>query len=318
MESRSTRIATVLSALSLALMGCALTGCSVANASTGDRPAWHQASTVADSQGGQGGQGGGAPVGDGSPAGGPSASDGGATRGPAASTGHGGSPTPGASSGSPSTSPSTAAALKGKGLQLSTSTMADGSVALTFDDGPGPQTPQILALLKQYHVQATFCVVGVDVQAHHDLVKQIVADGHTICNHSWKHDEHLGNKSPDAIRADLQKTNDEIHKAVPDVPIKYFRHPAGNFTVAAVEVCQSMGMIPLGWNVDPRDWDTQHNKPGPALTTHIETTIRAQVHPGSIVLSHDGGGDRTSTVAAYTVLIPELQQAYTLKALPTT
>ena len=69
-------------------------------------------------------------------------------------------------------------------------------VALTFDDGPDPTyTPQVLALLRPYRVKATFCVVGENAQAHPDLVRQIVADGHTLCNHSWHHDVLLGTRS---------------------------------------------------------------------------------------------------------------------------
>lgn len=211
----------------------------------------------------------------------------------------------------------TTVAAKGSGLQLSTNSLTDGNVALTFDDGPGAATPQLLALLRQYKIKATFCLVGQEVKAHPDLVRQIVADGHTLCNHTWSHDEHLGNKSADAIRADLQKTNDAINAAVPNAPIVYFRHPGGNFTATAVEVCKSMGMQPIGWTVDPRDWDVPNHKGNPTFTAKIEQTIRANTHAGSIVLSHDGGGDRSSTLAAYGDLLPELQSKFTLVALPT-
>jgi peptidoglycan/xylan/chitin deacetylase (PgdA/CDA1 family) len=192
------------------------------------------------------------------------------------------------------------------------------SVALTFDDGPGEGTNQILALLRQYHVKATFCLIGVNVQAHPDLVQAIVKDGHTLCNHTWKHDEHLGQKSADTIRDDLQRTNDAIHAAAPDAPIKYFRHPGGNFTPLAVDVAKELGMASLGWNVDPKDWDL-HGRwaPGPALTQHVISVVEHNTHAGSIVLSHDGGGDRQSTVEAYRTLMPYLTGRFTLVSLPT-
>jgi peptidoglycan/xylan/chitin deacetylase (PgdA/CDA1 family) len=195
-------------------------------------------------------------------------------------------------------------------------TTGSGKVALTFDDGPGEGTLKILAMLREAGVKATFCLIGVNVQAHPDLVQAIVRDGHTLCNHTWKHDEHLGQKSADAIRADLQRTNDAIHQAVPGVPIKYFRHPGGNFTPLAVQVAAELGMSSLGWNVDPRDWDLQHMPPGPGLTQHIVSVVERNTRAGSIVLSHDGGGDRSSTVAAYQTLLPFLTKRFSLEAMP--
>jgi peptidoglycan/xylan/chitin deacetylase (PgdA/CDA1 family) len=219
-----------------------------------------------------------------------------------------------ASHGAPSPSSSSSSA-PAKGLNLSQKMTDDGSVALTFDDGPSDYTPQILALLREQHVKATFCLVGVNVKAHPDLVQQIVNDGHTLCNHTWKHDLKLGRKSPDQIRADLQATNDEIHRAVPDAQIKYFRHPGGNFTQAAVDVAKELGMASIGWDVDPGDWDLSKRK-GQAMTDHIITNVRQHTRAGSIVLSHDSGGDRTCTITAYKTLLPELKTRFTLAALP--
>ena len=298
-----------------ALMGLVLAGCSAAGAST--RPAdgaWHPAHDT-----GYGSAGAPTPSASASgrhrPGGSPTPSTSPSTSPAAPGSGPGSGPEAGVgpASGSPSPSP----ALTGKGLQLAMDKTSDGSVALTFDDGPSQYTPQILAVLKQYNVKATFCLVGIHVKEHPDLVQQIVAAGHTLCNHTWKHDEHLGDKSPDAIRQDLQMTNDEIHKAVPDAVIKYFRHPAGNFTPAAVEVATSLGMTSLGWNGDPTDWDLKANKPGATFTAKIANYVRTHTHAGTIMLSHDAGGDRSSTIAAYKQLIPALKQKYTLAALPT-
>jgi peptidoglycan-N-acetylglucosamine deacetylase len=216
---------------------------------------------------------------------------------------------------SPSVSPSAATV---ENLRLAELKTGSNNVALTFDDGPSQYTPQILAVLRQYHVKATFCLIGVNVQKHHDYVQQIVADGHTLCNHSWKHDLHLGKKSPDAIRADLQATNDEIHRAVPDAKIAYFRAPGGNFTAQSVQIAEQLGMKPLGWNVDPDDWDMKKYPEGPAMTGHIEAVLRKRIHPGAIVLSHDGGGPRDGTVTAYKALLPDLSKRYTLVPMPTT
>ena len=199
-------------------------------------------------------------------------------------------------------------------------TTGTSSVALTFDDGPGPSTPAVLALLRQYHVKATFCLIGIHVRAHPELVRAIVADGHTLCNHSWIHDEQLGHKPPDVIRADLQRTDDAIHAAAPGARIAYYRQPGGNWTPVVTAVARSLGMRSLGWNVDPADWNTVAYQPGPAMTDHVVSTVESRVRAGSIVLSHDAGGDRSSTLAAYRTLLPYLidQRHFTLAAMPTT
>ncbi|GGM11373.1 polysaccharide deacetylase family protein [Dactylosporangium sucinum] len=229
------------------------------------------------------------------------------------------SPKPSASaSASPSSSASASASASSSppppadGIMRQTGTAA---VALTFDDGPGPETPRLLAMLREQGIKATFCVIGVNVQEYPQYVQDIVRDGHTLCNHTWKHDTSLGKKSADTIRADLQRTNDEIHKAVPDVPIKYFRHPGGNFTPTAVRVASELGMVSVGWTVDPFDWNLQKWK-GQQMTNHIIATVRNNTKPGAIILSHDGGGDRSATIAAYKTLLPELKAKFTLEALP--
>ncbi|NES15681.1 MULTISPECIES: polysaccharide deacetylase family protein [Micromonospora] len=183
-------------------------------------------------------------------------------------------------------------------------------IALTFDDGPDPQyTPQVLALLKEYGVKATFCVVGENAENHPDLIQAIVNDGHTLCNHSWNHDENLGKRSPDAIRADLLRTSDAIHAAAPDARIAYYRQPGGNWTSRVVSTCEDLGMTPLHWAVDPADWTA----PG---AQKIINTVMTQVEPGSIVLMHDAGGNRSGTVQALQYLLPELLDRYQLEALP--
>jgi peptidoglycan-N-acetylglucosamine deacetylase len=195
-------------------------------------------------------------------------------------------------------------------------TTGGDAVALTFDDGPGDQTLAILALLRAHRVKATFCLIGVHVRERPDLVQAIVRDGHTLCNHTWQHDLRLGQRSPEAIRSDLQRTSDEIHKAVPGIPIRYFRQPGGMWTPSVVSVARELGMTSLGWDVDPGDWNVAGYPPGPVMTNHVIGNIEQHVHPGSIVLSHDAGGDRSSTVAAYRVLLPYLLNQRHLRLVP--
>ncbi|MBF5032059.1 MULTISPECIES: polysaccharide deacetylase family protein [unclassified Micromonospora] len=190
--------------------------------------------------------------------------------------------------------------------------VATGSsrVALTFDDGPDPRwTPQVLALLAQYGVRATFCVVGENVEAHPDLVRSIVAEGHTLCNHSWNHDVNLGKRSPATIRADLLRTNDAILAAAPDARIAYYRQPGGAWMPSVMSACADLNLTPLHWSVDPSDWKA------PGATT-IEAMVRSQMGPGAIVLMHDAGGDRSGTVSALQQLLPELLTRFELEPLP--
>ena len=197
----------------------------------------------------------------------------------------------------------------GKGPYGSMATTGSGAVALTFDDGPGPYTSQILDLLERNHVKATFCVIGRQVHSYPNEIKRMIADGDTLCNHTWDHDEQLRTRTDAQILDELQKTNDAIHAIVPGAKIQYFRNPGGNFAPNTVAIGQSLGMKPLYWSVDPRDWST----PG---TQSIISTVNAKTRAGSIVLSHDGGGDRSQTVAAYRTLLPGLKAKFTLIPLP--
>ncbi|WP_433394420.1 polysaccharide deacetylase family protein [Micromonospora sp. KLBMP9576] len=195
------------------------------------------------------------------------------------------------------------------GLFGAQTTSGTSRVALTFDDGPDPRyTPQVLALLRQYQVRATFCVVGENAQAHPDLIRAIAAEGHSLCNHSWSHDVALGRRSPDAIRADLLRTSDAIRAAVPDASIAYYRQPGGAWTGQVVSMAQELGMVPLHWTVDPSDWTT----PG---ADRIAATVVAGVVAGSVVLLHDAGGDRQGTVDALHRILPALA-GFEVEALP--
>jgi len=178
------------------------------------------------------------------------------------------------------------------------------AVALTFDDGPHPVwTPQVLDRLRASKVKATFCLVGTQVRRHPGLVRRIVREGHTLCNHTWNHELDLGTKPPAKIRANLEATNRAIREAVPDTEIKFFRHPGGKWTASAVEVAGSLGMTSLDWDVDPRDWETKDAK-------LIQTRILGNARPGSIILMHDGGGDRHGTLVACPKVIATLKSRY--------
>lgn len=182
---------------------------------------------------------------------------------------------------------------------MSTIDTAGGAVALTFDDGPDPRyTPQVLALLAQYQLHATFCLVGIHVREYPWLVRAIVAGGHTLCNHTYQHDEHIGRHTPAQIDSDLRRTDDAILAATGRRP-RLFRAPAGNWTPALFRELGKEGLVPLGWSADPRDWA----RPG---VPSIVATALSELHPGGILLMHDGFGHREQSVAALRLLLPVL------------
>lgn len=178
------------------------------------------------------------------------------------------------------------------------------AVALTFDDGPHPDwTPKVLDQLRATRIKATFCVVGREVRRHPALVVRIVREGHSLCNHSWQHDLDLGRRSESQIRADLSRTSGEIQRVVPGTPVAYYRQPGGKWTPQLIKVAKALGMVPLHWDVDPVDWA----KPKPAVIT---SRVGKQVRPGSIILLHDGGGDRSATIAACPYVFESLRRKY--------
>ena len=199
------------------------------------------------------------------------------------------------------------AVVRGDGPAGSLRTTGSPAVALTFDDGPWDDTAAVLDLLAQYHIKATFCMIGRQVATHAELVRRIVAEGHTLCNHTWSHDEMLRNRPTDRIKAELQRTTDAIHAVVPGAVVGYFRAPGGNFSPQVVNIAAGMAMTSIYWSVDPQDWR------GPGVQSIISNVL-SYARPGSIVLLHDGAGPQT--VAALRTILPDLVRRYTLVALP--
>jgi peptidoglycan/xylan/chitin deacetylase (PgdA/CDA1 family) len=203
----------------------------------------------------------------------------------------------------------------GDGPFRSWRTTGTGTVALTFDDGPDPvQTPRILAMLAEYDVRATFCLVGEQVEKHPEIVGRIVAAGHTLCNHSWDHSLTLGQESPAVIEADLARTSQAIHRAVPGVPIPFFRAPGGKFSDRLVQTAYLAGMTSLYWEVDPRDWERAKDADDAQHMEKIIAEVRRAVRPGAIVLSHDF--NQPATIAAYEKLLPWLSANFVLGVPP--
>jgi peptidoglycan/xylan/chitin deacetylase (PgdA/CDA1 family) len=171
-------------------------------------------------------------------------------------------------------------------------------VALTIDDGPHPTwTPRVLDLLAAHGVRATFSVIGEQALAYPRLVRRVVAAGHGICNHSMTHPLPFGARSTAAIRREIAGAQAAISDAAGAAP-ELFRAPGGGWTAGVLDIADGLGLSPVGWSVDPRDWSL----PGTASIQRTLLTAGA----GDIVLCHDGGGNRAQTVAALDAVLPKL------------
>lgn len=153
-------------------------------------------------------------------------------------------------------------------------------IALTFDDGPNVTlTPRLLSLLAEHHMKATFFVVGQNAADHPDILRRAVKEGHEIANHSWSH-PNLGKMSDEAVRRELQKTDEAISAAIGKRPT-LMRPPYGSITARQKKwIHDDFGYRIIIWDVDPLDW----KRPGPAV---VCSRILKETHPGSIVLAHD-------------------------------
>ena len=171
-------------------------------------------------------------------------------------------------------------------------------IALTIDDGPSPAyTPQILQVLEKYGVLATFSMVGKNVSYYPGVAKDVAQAGHTIINHTWDH-ANLTSLSASHQRSEISRATDAIHAAT-DMRPRMFRAPYGAWSQRVLAYCAADDLTHLDRSVDPRDWA----RPG---VSKIVKTIMKTTKTGSIILEHDGGGNRSQTVAALKIAIPRL------------
>jgi len=172
------------------------------------------------------------------------------------------------------------------------------TIALTIDDGPNPiYTPQVLRLLHKYHVTATFSMIGINVAAYPSLAREVAAAGHRITNHTWNHED-LVRMPARRVHGELERASHAIHQATGLRPA-LFRAPYGAWSRTVLRECEQMGMTPVDWSVDPRDWAM------PGVRSIVRNIMR-NTRPGSIILEHDGGGNRSQTVAALRIVLPRL------------
>ena len=153
-------------------------------------------------------------------------------------------------------------------------------IAMTFDDGPhATNTPKLLEMAAERHIKLTFFVLGECVEQNPDVLRQEVAAGHDIGNHSWSH-PNLAKLSDANVRSQLQRTEEIIVKTAGIKP-KLMRPPYGELTKRQrILVNHDFGYNVILWDVDPLDW----KRPGSDV---VAQRIIAGARPGSIILSHD-------------------------------
>jgi cellulose synthase/poly-beta-1,6-N-acetylglucosamine synthase-like glycosyltransferase/spore germination protein YaaH/peptidoglycan/xylan/chitin deacetylase (PgdA/CDA1 family) len=187
-------------------------------------------------------------------------------------------------------------------------------VAISFDDGPDPRwTPEILDILKQKQVPATFFVIGEPANQDDEVVKREYAEGHEVGNHTFTHPE-FDIISKTQLQLELNLTELLLESSL-GVKTTLFRPPYGidhqpetASEIQMLPIPQSMGYIIVGARVDPHDWGEPNGGPPPAVGTIVERVLSdVEGNRGNILLMHDGGGDRSRTVQALPQIIDALR-----------
>jgi peptidoglycan/xylan/chitin deacetylase (PgdA/CDA1 family) len=155
-----------------------------------------------------------------------------------------------------------------------------GHVALTFDDGPDPDsTPQFLRVLADHGVRATFFLLGAMLDRDPELGRQIVAAGHEIGVHGWHHSCLLW-RTPAAVQGDLSRAQDLIRTATGVTP-RWYRPPYGVLTTGGLRAARRLGLTPVLWTSWGRDWEAG------ATPASVRRTVVRRMSSGGTVLLHD-------------------------------
>lgn len=180
------------------------------------------------------------------------------------------------------------------------------AVAITFDDGPNPvYTPQVLEIFSEAKGKATFFMIGEQMRNHPEVVRQVCDQGHEIGNHTFTHPK-LSQLSIEDCLKEIEETEKLIEKMAGQKPV-VFRPPYLDYNQDTVSLLQKQRYPMIGAvNLDAQDWE----QPG---VEHILEKSREAVKNGSILIFHDGYGDRSQTIEAVRMLVSELtSQGYQL------
>ena len=190
---------------------------------------------------------------------------------------------------------------------------AEGSpiLYLTFDDGPSGYSQQVLDLMDKYGAEGTFFVLGKSVKAKPDQVRAMAEGGNYVANHTYSHTSLEGSSQADFM-SEVEDTRQAILDAAGDLftldrDVRYLRPPYGAADANTRQYAADLGYAVVLWDIDPQDW----RRPGAQV---ISGHVMREAYPGAIVLLHDGGGDRTQSVAALETILRDLSaQGYVFR-----
>lgn len=171
-------------------------------------------------------------------------------------------------------------------------------IALTFDDGPGPYTPGVLSVLEQAHVRATFFAIGKMERYFSESTVREINDGDVIGDHTESH--------PFLAHLSAHEQHEELFEQIARIELlggprpDLFRPPYGSFNATTLRELQALHLLMVLWSVDTGDYQ----QPGVSV---IVQRVLAGARPGAILLMHDGGGNRSQTIAALPIIIRELR-----------
>lgn len=184
-------------------------------------------------------------------------------------------------------------------------------VALTFDDGPHPKfTPEILDILKKYHVRATFFMIGKDMEKNPDIVKRVIAEGSVVANHTYTHPHNIERDTESRMNFELEKCEKTIEK-ITGKRAYLFRPPRGLVNGKVMAAAGRNGYRTILWTVCA----DHHDAPTPKL---MAKRVFDHVRPGAIILAHDGSfPSRWKDVDATPIIIEGLKkQGYRFVTVP--
>jgi peptidoglycan/xylan/chitin deacetylase (PgdA/CDA1 family) len=188
--------------------------------------------------------------------------------------------------------------FQGKKVEKVTLKNNERVIALTFDDGPWPETTeQVLEILQKHKIKATFFWVGMAAEKHPEIAKKVAQAGHEIANHTWSHK--YEKMSPETAAWEIDEM-DELIEELTGIKTTLFRPPGGVQDNGLVDYIYSQNYVNVMWSSDSFDW----NDSAQQIVDNVVQTAK----PGGIILMHDGGGDRYATVEALPDIIEQLKE----------
>lgn len=193
--------------------------------------------------------------------------------------------------------------VSAQGVVYSSNVNAGKQIALTFDDGPHPRiTPQILEILNEYGIKATFFVIGVNSKNYSKQLKQIADGGHEIGNHTYSH-KILKSMSKEEIEKEILDTETQVEK-ITNITPNLLRPPCGIYDETLIEIAQEKDLKVVLWTVDSHDWSHR-------TVANIVQNVTKNASNGDILLFHDYVSGEYNTPNALRKIIPLLiKQGY--------